>query len=89
MGAGGGPPVALARARIEDASCADAEQGWRYNDDVRRMLGLEPGSLNVQIFRARQQLGGADVAGAAGIIERRATTGQLRLGVGRVEVGSL
>lgn len=81
--------LTLARARLEDAAHAEAEQGWRYNDDLRRMLGLEPGALNVQIYRARQQLGDAQVAGAAGVIERRATTGQLRLGVARVEVGGL
>ena len=79
----------LARARIEDRDHPPAEQGWRYADDVQRMLGVDKPVFNLHVFRARQQLGEAGVAGAAGVVERRASTGQLRLGVERVEVSAI
>ena len=79
----------LARARLEDTGHPHAEQGWRYADEVQRMLGVEKPIFNLHVFRARQQLGEVGVAGAAGVVERRASTGQIRLGVDRVEVGAL
>jgi FHA domain len=81
--------LVLARARLEDADHPPSERGWRYADELQRGLGLEGAAFNLYIFRARQQFGEAEVAGAAGVVERRASTGQVRLGVERIEVESL
>lgn len=71
--------LTLARARLDDASLALAEQGWLERDQLMRMLGTDGNSLNVAIYRARGQLGAAGVEGAAGIVEVR--RGQRRFGL--------
>ena len=81
--------LTLARARVEDADHPPAERGWRYADAVQKDLGMDNAPFNLYIFRARQQFGEAEIAGAAGIVERRAPTGQVRLGVDRIEIVSL
>lgn len=85
--------LALARARLGDghpeAALPGTSQGWLYNDDLARDLGLDEMHLNVAVYRCRQQVAGAGVAGAAGIIERRKPTRQLRLGIARVEIVTL
>jgi hypothetical protein len=74
--------VTLARAKLEDhgAGLPDAEQGWRYADDLGRGLGLNESRLNVEIFRARRQVGALGVAGAMWLVERQPLTRKLRLG---------
>lgn len=79
----------LARARQDDGSLPEAEQGWCYADDVCRALGIARARLDVEAYRARRQLLDLAVEGAPGVIERRGHTQQLRLGVVRVEVGPL
>lgn len=82
--------LTLARARQEaDADLPPSEQGWLYHDDLARGLGLAVGHFNMGVFRVRQQLKEAGVPGADGVIERRRGSGQIRLGVGRVEVEGL
>lgn len=81
--------LTLARARLEDAEHTPAERGWRYADAIQKSLGMDNAPFNLYIFRARQQFGEAEIAGAAGIVERRAPTGQVRLGVNRIEIVSL
>ncbi len=54
-----------------------------------RMLATDPRKLNVDVFRVRKQLADLGIHGAAGIIARRPGTGQLRLGIHRVEVTKL
>ena len=78
--------LTLARAWMEDEHTGDAERGWRYATDICRMLGIAERALNMQVFRARQQLGAQKVAGAASVIERRPGTGQLRIGTGQIEI---
>jgi hypothetical protein len=82
--------LTLARARLEDARAGrpEGEQGFRYADDLARQLGMEVERMNVDIFRARKQLQQARVQGAAGIVERRVTSHQLRIGVRRLEIAS-
>ncbi|MCP8900647.1 FHA domain-containing protein [Gilvimarinus xylanilyticus] len=48
----------LARHRAEDAKRGldEQDQGWVANDLLIQELGLEPGHLNIQVYRARQQL---------------------------------
>jgi hypothetical protein len=91
--------LALARARRQDqeeASKAPAasrlpetSHGWLYLEELADSLRLDEPHLNVAVYRCRQQLAGAGVAGAAGIIERRKGTRQLRLGVSQFELVSV
>jgi hypothetical protein len=88
--------LALARARIQDQQEAakapaasrlpETSQGWLYLEELAQSLRLDEMHLNVAVYRCRQQFASAGVAGAAGIIERRKPTRQLRLGVGRIEL---
>ncbi len=71
--------LTLARQRLEDRDQPPSEQGWIARDDLARMLGVDANALNVAIYRARNQLGDAGVAGAAGLVEVR--RGQRRIGV--------
>ena len=72
----------LARLRVADQQrgLEPAAQGWVRSTELSRMLGLEATHLNMQIFRAREQLMTAlpGVAPLARLIERR--RGELRLG---------
>ena len=80
--------LALARARIADEreEVLAADRGWIYVSDLTRMLRVDTSYLRVGIYRARRQLAGAGVPNAEQIIERRVSTGQLRLGTSRVSV---
>ncbi len=80
----------LARARLTDQAegASRAEAGWRYTDDLQRAMRLEPATLNLYLFRAREQLGQAGVEGAARLFERRRLSGQLRIGVERIVVAA-
>jgi hypothetical protein len=75
--------LALARARL-----ADAAGGWVSRDELCNTLSVDAPRLDVDVCRARKQVGAAGVLGAAGIVERRAA-GQLRLGVRTVEVAAM
>ena len=78
----------LARARLADveADVEASEQGWRYQDEVARDLGITPSLLNIHVFRARQQLAQLGIEDATALVERRAPTKQLRIGVSRLGV---
>ena len=75
--------LALARARRVDqqAGLPTVEQGWMYVDDLLDLLKLDLKHLNVNIFRARQHFARAMMPNVGTLIERRATTRQIRLGV--------
>lgn len=81
--------LTLARAIDEDSQSPRAEKGWRYVDDLCRMLNIDSAKLNTLIFRARKQFASLGVGGAARLVERRPATRQLRLGVDRVEMRPL
>lgn len=83
--------LVLARHRLEDARAGvePGEQGWLYGDDLSRMLRLEDVRLNVQIFRARKELGELGVSGAAGLIERRKGSKKLRICVSELSEESM
>jgi len=81
--------LTLARARLADTEASDAERGWVHRDELCRMLATDLSKLNVDVFRARKQLGALGIHGAAEIIARRPDTGQIRLGIDRVEVVKL
>jgi pSer/pThr/pTyr-binding forkhead associated (FHA) protein len=78
--------LTLARQRIEDAEAPEDERGWMHRDELNKMLGIDAMRLSVDMYRARKQLSDMGVQGADGLIERRPTTGQVRLGIERVEV---
>lgn len=72
----------LARQRLTDAQSGfDPEaQGWVSVGDLAKMLGMDVPHVNIQIFRARNQVMSAmpEVPQLANIIERR--RGEVRLG---------
>lgn len=81
--------LTLARARLADqqqAGISTTEHGWLYQDDLCRMLALDSSAIYLQIHRARRQLEKAGIAQSADIVERRASSRQLRLGVAAVTV---
>lgn len=81
----------LARQRLADrrAGLSRAEQGWIRHDDLLRMLRVDDNHLNISIHRARAQFSQIGVADAAGLIERRPTTRQVRIGVEEIELAPL
>lgn len=79
----------LANARLEDARTLTApmsEHGWRYQDEVARALRIPPSHFNMTIYRARQHLRGVGFDDANAILERRRGSGQLRIGIGKLEI---
>jgi hypothetical protein len=75
--------LTLARQRLTEAQQGEPETscGWFYQEDLANALGTNPNQLNIDIFRIRKQFAALGVVDAAGIIERRARTRQLRIGV--------
>lgn len=82
------PLLLLARQRIADqrAGVSASEQGWTYIPDLLKMLRIDDNHLNITIHRARVQFSQLGVVDAAGLIERRSSKRQLRLGTGRIEL---
>ena len=72
----------LARRRMADQErgIEPGAQGWLGSAELSRMLGMETTHLNIQIFRAREQLMTAlpGIAALSRLIERR--RGELRIG---------
>lgn len=83
--------LTLARARLRDrlAGCSTAEEGWLHVLDLCRMLRIDENKLSVDIYRARKVLGAQGIQGAPGLIERRRTSRQVRLGVEQLAVDTL
>jgi hypothetical protein len=82
--------LTLARRRLSDAesSLPETSRGWMHVEELTKLLRVDPEHLNVEIFRIRKQLA-AHFANSGQIVERRQGTGQLRLGVERVEVAEV
>lgn len=78
----------LARRRMTDTSESLKETacGWMYNDDLVRSLKTSPERLNIDIFRIRKQFAGIGLADAAGIVERRPTTRETRIGIASLSI---
>lgn len=72
----------LARRRLEDAhqGIDEPSQGWVAVDTLARMLGVDVPYVNIQIFRARQQILRVlpQSLESAALLERR--RGELRFG---------
>lgn len=75
--------LTLARIRLDDAHDRIASEyaGWTAVDELARALDMDETHLNVAIYRVRKQLQAAGVVGAAGIVERRRSTRQIRIGI--------
>ena len=84
--------LTLARERLADAARGEvppAEQGWVYQDELCRMLGLEANVVYLQVHRARRQLEAAGIVRAFDLVERRSGSGQVRIGVAQLTVSRL
>ncbi len=83
--------LTLARSRLEDMGegVGEAEAGWVYVSRLEKMLRASSNQLYVSIHRARKEIEALGVLGASGIVERRATTRQVRIGVSQLTVASL
>jgi len=74
--------LALAKERLHDIQkgmSADLA-GWRDYDTTATRLGIDPKTLNVHIYRARQELARNGICGASAIVERRSESRELRFG---------
>ncbi|MFT3767771.1 MAG: FHA domain-containing protein [Minicystis sp.] len=81
--------LTLARARLADdgdARLAEPSRGWLPVDDLCRMLAVDENTLNVHIYRIRQDLAAVAIHNAAALIERRRGSRQIRLGTRRITV---
>jgi len=76
----------LARARLRQHELPPARQGWIHQHELLSQLRVDRNKLHLDIFRLRRQLGEAGIHDAARIVERRANTSQLRIGVSRIEI---
>lgn len=78
----------LAMARLEDerAGAHADDQGWRGQVEVAARLGLSDNALNVAVHRLRRQFEVAGLEDSSGVVERRASVGELRLGITRVVI---
>lgn len=84
--------LVLARRRLADAACpglAACDHGWIHQERLLEMLRIDPNRLHIDIYRARRQLAEAGVTAATRLVERRANTGMLRIGVARLEIRPL
>lgn len=80
----------LGRERLEQRPTAsEAEEGWVHMDDLCKGLGRSRERVNVEVYRARQQLAELGIADAVDAFERRPTTRQIRLGFARLTVERL
>jgi hypothetical protein len=81
--------VTLARTRLSDSlrsTLPPAEHGWIEREQLERMLRMPTEQLNLQVFRARKQFAELGIDGAAGIVERRTGSSQLRIGAAAIRV---
>jgi hypothetical protein len=80
--------LTLARQRLADSANAvpPASSGWMDKDQLADGLRITPQLIDGEIFRIRRHFASHGLAESATIIERRARTRQIRLGLDRVRV---
>lgn len=78
----------LARQRLADraAGLPEDDCGWVHPDRLLSELDASPQKLHVDVLRCRRQIGHMGVADADALVERRATTRELRIGVAELTV---
>jgi hypothetical protein len=63
-----------------------SSQGWIDQERLLKMLATSSAQLALDIYRARRQFDGAGVLDAAQLIERRASSHELRIGVEKLSI---
>jgi len=77
--------LAQRRQRDRAAGLAEEQQGWWRLPELAEALSLRPGTLNVQLHRARKSLSAQGWIDAEALVERR-SEGTIRLGVSDLEI---
>jgi hypothetical protein len=82
------PLLTLARRRLEDMrdGLPDTSCGWVDVEELARDPSMAPPRLNLDVYRARDQLAKAGVIDAIKIVERRVRPRQLRFGTANLSV---
>lgn len=85
------PLLTLARLRLRDIEqgVPAAAQGWIDAEHLHSMLRMSRHHVNVALYRCRKELAALDVPDAHDLIEFRAVSRTLRLGVSRLSVESV
>lgn len=80
--------LTLARLRASDIDdgIVPTSAGWVYQDDLAKKLGVDDPKVYMDVFRARKQFASTGLEGAAGVVERRPGTRQMRLGVAKSHI---
>lgn len=78
--------VTLARAWLADEGVAESMRGWVDRDELCRGLDMDAMKLGVEVYRARKQFAALGIQGAAGLVQRRVGTHEIRIGVPNVQV---
>jgi hypothetical protein len=80
--------LTLARHKLAELSAgiAEASSGWMDKDQLADGLRITPAQVDGEIFRIRKHFASHGLHESTTIIERRARTKQIRLGLGRVRV---
>jgi hypothetical protein len=81
--------LTLARIRLQDQAKLElpkSSHGWVEQQRLLRMLATHLSQLTLDVYRARRQFAEAGIADFAQIIERRAGSRELRLGVEQINI---
>jgi len=81
--------LVLARTRVRDqadATLLATSHGWIEQTQLARMLATSLSQLALDIYRARRQFADAGVVDSAQIVERRAGSRELRIGVAQLSI---
>jgi hypothetical protein len=81
--------LAQERRADEARGLPDTSCGWLFADHLAKELDVSLLTLNMYVFRARGVLAAHGVVDATRLIERRRSTGQLRIGAKRLEILNL
>lgn len=79
--------LVLARLRMEESELPEGERGWVYSSDLARQLRMDRRTVNVHIHRARKEMVALGLT--ARIVDRRASTNQVRIGTPSLGVESV
>jgi len=81
--------LTLARLRVRDqaeSALPETSHGWVYQEELVKMLASSPTQVGVDVYRARRQFAESGVVNAPQIIERRATSHEVRIGVASLSI---
>jgi hypothetical protein len=84
--------LVLARIRQSDLAAGSRaeEAGWTYIHDLAKRLGVSAENVNVDVHRMRQFIARQELfTDPENIVERRRSTGELRIGMGTIHIGRI